>query len=108
MATNAAEAGRERHMIDSGMTGEKIAASDPATAPMQTDAESAGTPTPERLALASASELVEMTWRVPRPDTFGAWRQPDAAYQHRLGLRMMAWTAVAVGTGVIAGWVGLA
>jgi hypothetical protein len=45
-----------RSRIDSGLTGEKVAASDPAAAPLGTDAEAGGTPpTAEELALAYQS-----------------------------------------------------
>jgi|GEM_PF-1826719 len=40
------EKGELREAIDSGRTGDKVPARDPATAPLQTDAEAAGTPTP--------------------------------------------------------------
>lgn len=37
--------GIARAAIDAGLTGDKVPAGDPAAAPLQTDAESAGTPT---------------------------------------------------------------
>ena len=43
----AIETGRLRDKIDRGETGDKVAAPDPAAAPLHTDAEAAGTPTAE-------------------------------------------------------------
>ena len=49
---------RLRADIDSGRTGDKVAASDPAAAPLGTDDEAAGTsPRPEDVALARRHEL---------------------------------------------------
>ncbi len=44
----ATEKGELRDAIDSGKTGDKVPARDPAAAPLHTDAEAAGTPTPRR------------------------------------------------------------
>lgn len=44
----AMEKGELRDAIDSGKTGDKVPARDPAAAPLHTDAEAAGTPTPRR------------------------------------------------------------
>ena len=47
-----------RHHIDTGRTGEKVAASDPAAAPLGTDDEAAGTPpSAEAVATARDAEL---------------------------------------------------
>lgn len=51
-----------RHAIDSGRTGDKTAASDPAAAPLGTDDEAAGTPaTPEQVATAAEHETARPT-----------------------------------------------
>jgi hypothetical protein len=49
--TNRSNADQLRRDIDSGATGDKVRASDPAAAPLGTDEEAAGTPT--------------LNWRVP-------------------------------------------
>lgn len=95
--------GQERHLTDSGLTGDKVRASDPAAAPVQTDAETAGTPTPRKAAWESARRQMEIAFSTPRPDTFGAWRQLDPEYQRRLGWVLLAWTSVLVVVGVVAG-----
>jgi len=46
-------AGRTRAATDRGLTGDKVAATDPAAAPLETDAETAATPTPGAAAEAS-------------------------------------------------------
>ena len=55
---------RLRHEIDSGATGDKIAAPDPAMAPLGTDDEAAGTP-PSAAAVAESRRL-EVTGPVAR------------------------------------------
>lgn len=101
------DTGHERARIDKGLTGEKIAVSDPAAAPMETDSESGGAPMPTgRLWLAPPHSLTELTWRTPRPETFGAWRQPGQDHA-RLGARLLIWGIVLVGLGIGAGFFGL-
>jgi hypothetical protein len=55
----AVETGELREAIDSGRTGDKVPARDPATAPLQTDAEAAGTPTPREPLEKQQQELEE-------------------------------------------------
>lgn len=101
------DTGMERHRTDKGQTGDKIAVSDPAAVPLHTDAESAGTPTPRSAVMASIAKMMETTLKMPRPDTFGAWRHSENSYQHRLGRITMFWTIVVpVGLGLLAGWIG--
>lgn len=100
------DTGMERRHTDSGLTGDKIAINDPAAAPVHTDAEAAGTPTPRAAAMASVIRLMDNARRTPRPDTFGAWRHPNAAMQERLGRIAGFWLVVVpVALGLLAGWI---
>jgi len=64
---------RLRADIDSGRTGEKVAASDPAAAPLGTDDEAGGTPPkPEDVALARSHELRHETPQDDDKKTGGA------------------------------------
>lgn len=99
------DTGMERHHTDRGLTGDKVAASDPAAVPLHADAEAAGTPTPHAAVMAS---LVKLIRSGPRADSFGAMRHPDAAAQQRLGRVAGFWlVAVPVALGLLAGWIGL-
>lgn len=101
------DTGQERRRIDKGLTGDKIAATDPAAAPMETDSESGGARMPTgKLRLAPARDLAELVWRTPAPDTFGVWRQPGPGHR-ALGSLLLAWGIVLVGIGVAAGIYGL-
>lgn len=102
----ASDPGQERHLTDSGLTGDKVNAPDPAAAPVQTDAEAAGLPTAYGTALASAKHQMAIALATPSPDVFSAWPQRDAQYQRHLGWLLFGWTFVLVGTGVVAGMVG--
>lgn len=100
------DTGMERNRTDRGLTGDKIAVRDPAAAPVHLDAEAAGTPTPRSAVMASVSQMMEYALRSPRPDTFGAWRQPHADYQRHLGRVAMFWqVAVPVALGLLAAWI---
>lgn len=57
-----------RHDIDSGLTGDKVAASDPAAAPLGTDDEAAGTP-PSAAAVELARRTERRRIREPHPPT---------------------------------------
>ncbi len=58
-----------RHDIDTGRTGEKVAASDPAAAPLGTDDEAAGTPpSGEAVAMARDAELKDPGRQAAKPD----------------------------------------
>ena len=46
MSAPSSDPGRTGAAIDAGLTGDKVPVSDPAAAPMNADAETAGTPTP--------------------------------------------------------------
>lgn len=108
--------GQTRARLDQGLTGEKSAQGfDPAAAPTETDAESAGTPMPAETRampatgqrLAPPHHLMELTWwRTPRPETFGAWRKPG---QHEGPILRLAaaWGAVLVVLGLGLGLWGL-
>ena len=64
---------RLRNDIDSGRTGDKVAASDPAAAPLGTDDEAAGTP-PSRAAvdLARQHEVTRAQEARPEDQRFGS------------------------------------
>lgn len=77
---------RLREDIDRGKAGDKVPFTDPAAAPMGTDDEAAGTPpTPERVALARATE--GGAGREPPPGDTGEQRRPynDEAYDGHPG-----------------------
>lgn len=100
------DTGMERRHTDRGQTGDKIAVSDPAAVPVHADAEAAGTPTPRAAVMASVAALMENSLRAPRPDAFGAWRQPHATGQRRLGRVAGFWLVVVpVALGLLAGWI---
>lgn len=64
---------RLRHDIDRGLTGEKVASSDPAAAPLGTDAEAGGAPpTPEEIDLEARSRTV-VPPEPPRRGAVWAW-----------------------------------
>lgn len=101
------DTGQERARIDRGLTHEKIAATDPAAAPMETDSESGGIPMPEAgHRLAPPLQLLEMTWRTPRPETFGAWRKPGQ-HEGSVGRLALVWGTVLVTLGLALGFLGL-
>ena len=102
-----AERGVERTLTDSGATGDKIRAADPAAAPLHTDSEASGHPTPSGPVLRSVRRLVRQTLRTPPPETFGAWRQPRDEGQRRLGWTGLIWSALLCLAGIGAGLAGL-
>ncbi len=101
------DTGMGRNRTDHGWTGDKIRMTDPAAAPVQTDAESAGTPTPLSSVRASIAQMMETARSTPRPDTFGAWRQLDAEHQRHVGRVSAVWITGLVVLGLLAGWYGL-
>jgi hypothetical protein len=63
-----------RRDIDRGMTGDKVPADDPATAPLGTDDEAAGTtPSPSRIARAILQETSEPQTENDDPAPGAAW-----------------------------------
>lgn len=101
------DTGQERARIDRGLTQEKIGASDPAAAPMETDSESGGAAMPATgQRLAPPRQMMEAAWRTPRPETFGAWRKPGR-YEGRVGRLGLAWGSVLVALGIALGVWGL-
>ena len=69
-------AARLRAEIDSGRTGDKVPAADPAAAPLGTDEEAAGTPTaPEAIAQARQRETLGQHAPRPRRGLGHAWVQ---------------------------------
>jgi hypothetical protein len=101
------DTGMGRSRTDQGLTGDKIRALDPAAAPVQTDAESAGTPTPLSSIRASIAQMMETARSTPSPDTFGAWRQRDDEHQRHVGRVSAVWLGCLVALGLLAGWYGL-
>ncbi len=102
--------GQERARTDAGLTGDKVAVGDPAAVPVNTDAETAGTPTSTVLATRSA-RAQEQIARETRPQ---AGMAPFASNRQRLprtgrGTVLIAGSlAVLVAAGLIAGAVSLA
>jgi hypothetical protein len=65
---------RLRHDIDSGKTGDKVAFTDPAAAPLGTDAEAGGrSPTPAEVALDGSASLQAPDRRGEWGDLSGVW-----------------------------------
>lgn len=93
--------GQERVRIDKGLTHEKVAVTDPAAAPMETDSESGGAALP-----AMGHRWASLAWRIPRPDTFGAWRKPGQ-HEGPLGRRLLLLGAALVALGIGLGLYGL-
>lgn len=100
----APDPGFERHLTDAGLTGDKINAQDPAAAPVQTDAEAAGQPTSRWAALDAAKHQIATAFATPRPETFGAWKQPGWA-ERRQGWTLLGWMSLLVALGIVAGMI---
>ena len=81
--------------IDSGATGDKVPMLDPATSPLGTDAEAAGTPlSPELVAVARRTE------RAGRP----APQHPSDRAEDRHGLRLLGGLLLAIALAAVAFW----
>ncbi|MBB4024011.1 MULTISPECIES: hypothetical protein [Actibacterium] len=96
-----AEAARLRDDIDRGATGEKIAFSDPAAAPLGTDAEAGGTPT-DAAAMANARKAETAAQESSQPKKTPAQLQRTA---HPWGLAIIVMVA-GLGLGLVLLWVG--
>lgn len=84
------EAGRYRHAVDSGATHDKVAAADPAAAPLHTDAEAAGTHTSARELERTARD--QQGQQIPVPGQSGAWWLAGAlAVSAALSLAIAYW-----------------
>lgn len=99
------DSGRERARTDAGLTGDKVAVGDPAAAPVHTDAETAGTPTPAKLSAASVRRQ-ERIAKAARPKAglapFAADRQPFGGHGGGGALTAGALVALVL-AGVLAG-----
>ena len=109
MSAANSDTGRTRAAIDAGLTGDKVPVADPAAAPMNTDAETAGTPTPAYAAEADlrAQQAIaqESGASDVRPVTAGA----DPAARAHGGSRMPIIGVVLVASALLIGiLVGLA
>lgn len=101
------ETGMERHHIDRGLTGDKVAVHDPAAAPVHADAEAAGTPTSHWAVMASLARIRDHLASEMRPDTFGAVAKPGSRHQAELLRKLAVWQIVLpVLLGLLAGWYG--
>jgi len=101
------DTGMERHHTDRGLTGDKIPVQDPAAAPLHTDAEAAGTPTPGWAVAAALAEIRDFLATELRPDTFGAISQPVMKHQRALFRQLIVWqVALPIVLGLLAGWYG--
>ena len=90
-----ATAAQLRQDVDSGATGDKVPVLDPATAPLGTDAEAAGTPlSPELVAVARRTE------RAGRP----APQHPSDRAEDRHGLRLLGGLLLAIALAAVAFW----
>lgn len=101
------ETGLERNHIDRGLTGDKVAISDPAAAPAHADAEAAGTPTSASAVMAALARIREHLASEMRPDSFGAFAKPGSLHQTALLRKLMVWqVALPIVLGLLAGWYG--
>lgn len=101
------DTGIERNHTDRGLTGDKVAAFDPAAAPGHADAEAAGTPTSHGAVATALAQIRDYLSRELRPDTFGAVAKPDSRHQAELLRRLAIWQiALPVLLGLVAGWLG--
>jgi hypothetical protein len=99
----AGDPGHERQAADKGLLGDKIAVRDPAAAPMQTDAESAGAPTGRGEAARSVGVQKDIAARHPAATHFGAHEQPRGDAPGGIGAFLAVTVAALVALGVIAG-----
>ncbi len=103
------EHGEERARTDAGRTGDKVAVGDPAAAPLHSDAETAGTPTPAKQAATSAhrqEKIAETAKPKAAPAPFASGHQP---YGGGTGLWFTAAIGVGlVAAGIVAGWISAA
>ncbi len=95
-----------QHVIDAGLTGDKVGAYDPAAVSLAGDAESAGTPTPAADAASDVKRQYTMAAGLP-PAPFAADRQ--LRQRHDLGpWPTAAGLAALAAAGIVAGVVSLA
>ncbi|EIE50838.1 hypothetical protein AL036_05700 [Salipiger aestuarii] len=100
--TGGAEAARLREDIDAGATGEKVAFSDPAAAPLGTDAEAGGTPT-SAAAMATARKAESAAQAAHHPKKTPAQLQRTA----RPGIVSMVVLGGALLFGLVLLWAGM-
>lgn len=94
-----------QHVIDAGLTGDKVGASDPATVPLAGDAESAGTPTLAADAASDIKRQYTIAANLP-PAPFAASHQPRRRRDHGPWPTIIALAAVAA-AGIVAGLLSL-
>lgn len=81
-----------REDIDRGLTGDKVPGSDPAAAPLGTDAEAGGTPpTPAEIALDARSRSVRPHGAAPGRARRGGWLAGIALVVLILAVLAVAW-----------------
>jgi hypothetical protein len=98
------DTGQQRAATDAGLTGDKIKVCDPAAAPVETDAEAAGSATPWAVFDPVRNLMAEMLKADPVAK-FGAYRQPHEQHAS-LPVLLSLIGALAV-LGVVLGIVGL-
>jgi hypothetical protein len=100
------DTGFERNHTDRGLTGDKVAVTDPAAAPVHADAEAAGTPTSSWAVLASLAQIKDYLAGELRPDSFGAYAKPGCHHQRTLLRQLAVWqVALPVLVGLLAAWI---
>lgn len=102
-----ADTGMERASTDAGRLGDKVAAQDPAAAPLETDAEASAHTTSKDAAAASLARHQDIANQsgTPRQGPFGARLQPRRRPSR--GWLLAVFTTVLVVAGVAAGLVSL-
>ena len=104
---NRPDPGRARAAIDAGKTGDKVPAEDPAAAPMHTDAEAAGTPTPSAAAEADVARQERIARETGaadvRPIAAGADTQARRASKVRIPVTAVLVVASALLIGMLLG-----
>lgn len=102
--------GFERDRTDAGLTGDKVAVSDPAAVPAHGDAESAGTPTTAADAMRSVHEQARISQSArpqAKPAPFASRRQPHTGSGRGVALAIASGVVLIV-LGILAGMVSLA
>jgi hypothetical protein len=108
MSAEAPTSARLRHDIDSGKTGDKAAASDPAMAPLGTDSEAGGSsPTPGEIAQAHALETRRADAKAP--NAASSAKTPAGGQSRGLPISpaMLTLLAALVLLAALAGWLAL-
>jgi hypothetical protein len=91
-----------RHKIDSGETGDKVAVTDPAAAPLGTDSEAGGhTPTSEEVEMALKTETKPLSAKAQGPEQFGKSYNAGASLSRKITVFTVAIVLILIVLGSI-------